>query len=254
MSDTPVEPGPPEAAPEGTGAPEAPAPEPTYLDADQYSGHHVRIKVDGQELSVPLSEALGGYQRQADYTRKTQELADLKKQAEFGLTLQQALEANPIETLGILQRQYQQAQAEEPVQPEDEWETEDDKRWKDVNSRLQRYEQQQADNELRQAIGVLQSRYGDDFDPKEVVQAAFRQQRMDLENVYKELAFDRYRQGLAAANQQQSQEEAARVAAKTQTGNIHSGNGAANTAAPSTGSLSTIEEAWEEAKRQLGVV
>jgi hypothetical protein len=257
MSDSePVDTGPADGIAPDTGVSEAEAPqaEPEYLDVDSYGGHHVRLKVDGQEVAVPLSEALGGYQRQADYTRKTQELAELQRQAQFGLTLQQALEANPAETMRILQAQYQaeQAQAEQPDQPE--WTDPDEQRWQEMDSRLRRYEQQQADNELRQAIGVLQQRYGDDFDPKEVVQTAFQQQRMDLENVYKEIAFDRYRQGVEAANKQRSDEEAARMTAKTETGNIHSGNGAANTAAPPSDSSLTIEEAFAEAKRQHGWV
>ena len=34
-----------------------------------------RVKVDGQEVEVPETELLNGYMRQADFTRKTQELA-----------------------------------------------------------------------------------------------------------------------------------------------------------------------------------
>lgn len=42
----------------------------------------VKIKVDGKEIEVPLSELKNGYQRQADYTRKTMEVAEQRKQAE----------------------------------------------------------------------------------------------------------------------------------------------------------------------------
>ena len=239
----------------GQGGPEA-TPEPTYLDTDEYGTHHVRLKVDGQEQSVPLSEALSGYQRQADYTRKTQELAEQQRRAQFGLTLQQALENNPQETLRILQAQYaaeQQAAATEPEATPDWTDDPNDRRLQEMDARLQRYEQQAADYELRQAIGVLSQRYGDDFNPQEVVQAAFQQNRMDLENVYKEIAFDRYRQGMTAAQQEQRTDEAARVAAKSETSNLHSGNGAANAVEPSSGSFSTIEEAFADAKRQHGV-
>lgn len=38
-----------------------------------------RVKIDGEELEVPLSELLSGYQRQADYTRKTQKIAEEKR-------------------------------------------------------------------------------------------------------------------------------------------------------------------------------
>lgn len=40
------------------------------------------VKVDGQEIEVTLDELKNGYQRQSDYTRKTQEAAELRKQAD----------------------------------------------------------------------------------------------------------------------------------------------------------------------------
>ncbi|MGE5452434.1 MAG: hypothetical protein ACM3VZ_11410 [Acidobacteriota bacterium] len=42
----------------------------------------VTIKVDGKEVQVPLSELKNGYQRQADYTRKTMEVSEQRKAAE----------------------------------------------------------------------------------------------------------------------------------------------------------------------------
>lgn len=45
-----------------------------------------RVKVNGEEVEATLDEILKGYSRTADYTRKTQELAEQRKQfeAEFG--------------------------------------------------------------------------------------------------------------------------------------------------------------------------
>lgn len=42
----------------------------------------VTIKIDGKEVEVKLSELKNGYQRQADYTRKTMEVSEQRKQAE----------------------------------------------------------------------------------------------------------------------------------------------------------------------------
>jgi hypothetical protein len=39
----------------------------------------IPVKVDGKETQVPLSEAIAGYQRQADYSRKTMELAEHRR-------------------------------------------------------------------------------------------------------------------------------------------------------------------------------
>ena len=38
-----------------------------------------RVKIDGEEQEVPLEELLKGYQRQADYTRKTQKIAEERR-------------------------------------------------------------------------------------------------------------------------------------------------------------------------------
>tara|TARA_B100000287_G_scaffold424604_1_gene469489 strand:- start:421 stop:1473 length:1053 start_codon:yes stop_codon:yes gene_type:complete len=40
------------------------------------------IKVDGEEIEVTLDELKSGYSRQSDYTKKTQEIAEYRKQAE----------------------------------------------------------------------------------------------------------------------------------------------------------------------------
>lgn len=42
----------------------------------------VTAKVDGEEVEVPLSEAVNGYQRQSDYTRGKQELAETREETE----------------------------------------------------------------------------------------------------------------------------------------------------------------------------
>ena len=42
------------------------------------------VKVDGQEQQVSLDELRNGYQRQADYTRKTQELASERERLAQG--------------------------------------------------------------------------------------------------------------------------------------------------------------------------
>lgn len=50
----------------------------------------VTIKVDGKEIQVPLSEVKAGYQRQADYTRKTMEVSEQRKAAEAEIAQAQA--------------------------------------------------------------------------------------------------------------------------------------------------------------------
>lgn len=65
----PPEPDAAEAPPEAEA--QAPEAEPT-----------VTVKIDGKDVEVPLSELKNGYQRQADYTRKTMEVSEQRKAAE----------------------------------------------------------------------------------------------------------------------------------------------------------------------------
>ena len=51
--------------------------QPTETSEPEYE-----VVVDGQKVKVKQSELLAGYQRQADYTRKTQELAEQRRQAD----------------------------------------------------------------------------------------------------------------------------------------------------------------------------
>jgi len=72
----------PEAAPpEATAEPE-PQPEAAAEPQAQEEDTTVTVKIDGKDVEVPLSELKNGYQRQADYTRKTMEAAEQRKAAE----------------------------------------------------------------------------------------------------------------------------------------------------------------------------
>ena len=51
------------------------------------------VKVDGDEHQVSLEELQDGYQRQADYTRKTQELAAERQRLQQAETIVSALES-----------------------------------------------------------------------------------------------------------------------------------------------------------------
>lgn len=74
----------------------------------------VTVKVDGKEQEVTLREALNGYSRTADYSRKTMELAEQRKamQAEF-----QAVQEERQQYAQLLTALSQQLQAQQPQEP-----------------------------------------------------------------------------------------------------------------------------------------
>ena len=72
----------PEAAPPQAQAEPEPQPEAAAEPQAQEEDTTVTVRIDGKDVEVPLSELKNGYQRQADYTRKTMEAAEQRKAAE----------------------------------------------------------------------------------------------------------------------------------------------------------------------------
>lgn len=82
---------------------EDPAAPPTY-----------RVRVDGNELEVPLPELLAGYSRQADYTRKTTELATQRKALEQEAATIRSARDQYATQLGALERALVETMPKEP--------------------------------------------------------------------------------------------------------------------------------------------
>lgn len=74
------------------------------------------VKVDGKEVDVTLEELQKGYSRTQDYTRKTQQIAEVRKQTEAELQEVRAEREQYAQLLGALQAQVQQA-----AQPNIDW-------------------------------------------------------------------------------------------------------------------------------------
>ena len=74
------------------------------------------VKVDGKEVEVTLEELQKGYSRTQDYTRKTQQIAEARKQTDAELQEVRAEREQYAQLLGALQAQVQQA-----AQPNIDW-------------------------------------------------------------------------------------------------------------------------------------
>ena len=74
------------------------------------------VKVDGKEVEVTLEELQKGYSRTQDYTRKTQQIAEVRKQTEAELQAVRAEREQYAQLLSALEAQVQQA-----TQPNIDW-------------------------------------------------------------------------------------------------------------------------------------
>ena len=227
---------------------------PEYIDIDSYADKYVKLQLDGEELEVPLKEAVSGYQRQADYTRKTQQLAEERKNVQFAQAIQQALDNDPSATIELLKNHYGLDQ-QEVFEEDDIWADPMEKQYKQLERRLASFEEQQAMNELERTIGGLQQKYGDDFDANEVVSVALAQGTTNLEAVYKQMAFDRLYSREQAQRELQSrktQQEQKIVQAKRSSG-IVAGGSSAQGSSSDTAPITSLRDAFSAAKAQLGI-
>jgi hypothetical protein len=68
------------------------------------------VKVDGKEVTVTLDELQKGYSRTQDYTRKTQQIAEVRKQVEHETQAVRAEREQYAQLLGALQAQLQSSE------------------------------------------------------------------------------------------------------------------------------------------------
>jgi len=115
------------------------------------------VKVDGKEIEVPKDELIRGYQREADYTRKTQKLAEERKLVESEFQQVRGEREQYAQILGQLQQKLQEFEPQEPdwnrLEVEDP--TEYARQWTSHQRRQQQKYAVQAEqdrlNQLRQA-------------------------------------------------------------------------------------------------------
>ena len=83
-----------------------------------------KVKVDGEEVEVPLDELLNGYSRTSDYTRKTQQIAEQRKAAEAEAEAarvereqyKQGLEALKSQIMSVAEPDWDRLMQEDPIE------------------------------------------------------------------------------------------------------------------------------------------
>lgn len=251
---------------EGQGEVEDTPPEPTYFDPSEYADQLVKLNSHGEQVEVPLSEVTQGYLRQADYTQKTQELAQQRESLAYWQTVDTAMRENPELGWQYLQNQFAPKEQEldddgwgldepDPVQQE----------LKELRAQVapvqQFVQEQQAQALLSQVTNGLSQKYGEDFVATDVLNEAVNRGVYDpnmLETVYQTMAFEKMRAErdanvqTATAKQSQSaqrKQAAAKAAAITGAGPSAAGAGSASNDQPSQ--PMSVREAWMQAKAQL---
>ena len=128
------------------------------------------VKIDGKEVDVTLDELQKGYSRTQDYTRKTQQIAEVRKQAEGELQAVRAEREQYAQLLSALEAQVQQV-----AQPNIDW----DRLYQEDPIEWVRQREVMRDNQDRAA--AIQSEQQRLSQLSQQEQAQFMQQRLQHE-------------------------------------------------------------------------
>ena len=215
------------------------------------AGESFTVKVDGSEEQVSLEELRDGYQRQADYTRKTQELASERKRLEQAEAIVSSLESDPESTLKALSDAFgisaTPEQSEDPMRSS--WDEPDDatsKRLQELEGRVQGYDRIHKQEALEKQVSVLKGKYGD-FDQSELFQHALRNKIGNLEAALTHMRYDGVASKAEKLEKEQERTEAKRGASIVEpSGSKQAGSSRKNSEKPMT-----IREAFLNAKQEL---
>tara|TARA_Y100001951_G_scaffold7107_1_gene4535 strand:+ start:371 stop:1126 length:756 start_codon:yes stop_codon:yes gene_type:complete len=219
------------------------------------------VKVDGVEEQVSLDELRDGYQRQSDYTRKTQELASERRRLEQAEAIVSSLESDPAGTLTALGDAFgvnQAAHIPAPVQRaesfDDAWDQSEERqpdvtaeRITHLEARLAAQDRLHRRQEVERQVGDLQTEYGN-FDPSDLFQHALRHKIGNLEAALTHMRYGAVVDRAAKLEKEQERTEAKRDASVVDPSGSKQA-GSTRSAAPEK--VSSIREAFEKAKREL---
>ena len=205
------------------------------------------VKIDGEEQQVSLEELQNGYQRQADYTRKTQEIAAERERLLQAEAIVSALEKDPVGTLDTLARAFN---VNNPVTNQiDDSEYEQDpteRKLAELENKIAAQEQVQRVQKIEREVNTLQDKYGE-FDRQELLNHALKNGIPNLEAAYTHMRFNEVKTTADKLSQEQEITNKKREAAVVTPG----GSTQSGTESEPTPEVSSLREAFALAKQQL---
>lgn len=191
------------------------APEDVF-DFDSIKDNTVSVTVNGETFEVPLSELRNGYMRQADYTRKTQQVAADAQVLQWAREMQDAFRNDPAGSIRYLQEQFgllEQPDSFSEVDPEFKPIVDELKRTQQELAQLRQQTQQFANDkvslQVQSELESVQAKYAD-FDPMVVLPIAI-ENGLSMEMAYKLWKVDHMESEAKLAEQAKAKAEAAAV-------------------------------------------
>ena len=177
------------------------------VSGENLNGETYSVKVDGVEQLVSLNELQNGYQRQADYTRKTQELARERERLTQAETIVQALEADPHTAIAALGDAFGVGVGNHTPQiPEENLDDmdPDEVRLRRIETAIEEQNRAQRQDNLRKEVDGIRTKYETEISEQELYAHALKHNIGNLDAAYAHLDYENMR-GSAQAEQQEAQ-------------------------------------------------
>lgn len=194
-----------------------------------------KVKLDGQELEVTQDELVAGYQRQSDYTRKTQAVAAREEELRIAEGVWARLQEDPAGTIEALNEFFADQLRETPLSAEEV-------RLAAAEQYIEQQRQATLDAEINTEMARLTEEYGA-FDRTDLIQFAIDNQIGSLEAALT----------LQLRQLERAGGEAKRLAAKKAAPPVAGGSKATNSVAEPEGPLDSIEACLAAAYAEHGV-
>lgn len=199
------------------------------------------VTLDGQEYT--LDDLRSGIMRQADYTRKTQDLATERQQVAQATALWSALGEDPKGAIEALQEHFAEALTPgETLEPEEA-------RWREVQTFMEKQQERDALANVNAELARLSTRFGA-FDKDALLQHAIDRGIPDLEVA---LIHQRATSQQVQAQAQQQAADAAALAAKQALPAVAGGSHALGATGGSGKAITTVKGALAEALAEAGL-
>ena len=184
------------------------------FDFDSIKDKPVKVTVGGETFEVPLNELRNGYMRQADYTRKTQQIAAQNELVRWAQDLQEALTSDPKGTIKYFQEQLglldDDGVSDDPeLGPIVKELRETRRELAELRQSQQQVAQERVNAEVQSELNQMKSKYTD-FDPVQVLPIAI-ENGLTMEMAYKVWKADRVDQESAAQEAARRKAEQAAV-------------------------------------------
>lgn len=208
------------------------------------------VKVGDEEVEVSLDDALKGYMRQADYTRKTQELAQQREELSYGDRVARALQSDPESAIKALEEAYGLNRASTPAADVEDDEDLDptERRVREIDRWIEEQESRSFEAHVHTNLERLHGQYGE-FEDAKFIDFMVERGIPDFDDAAKLFVYDSLMQQAQRQQKedaaQQRKETAPPVAGGTTTA---AGAVAEGGAAP----FRSVRAAFEAAMRQHG--